>query len=123
MLVVAGADLLASGQHDLGLEQVVDRQAALAAEMTHSADEGEPADARRRDDPARRGEPMLARGGVDLAPDAAAADPYDARLGIDVDALQQGKVDDDSVVDGAEPRAVVPATADRQRQTVVACEA
>ena len=71
----ARADALAAGQDELGLEQVVDGQAALAGQVAQAAAEGQAADAGGRDDPARRGEAVLVGGGVDLAPGAAAADP------------------------------------------------
>ena len=85
VLVGARADALAAGQHELGLEQVVDRQAALAGQVAEAAAEGQAADAGRRDDPARRGEAVLVGGGVDLAPGAAAADADGPGLRVDLD--------------------------------------
>ena len=41
----AGGDEAAVGQHHVGFEQVVDRQAALAREVAEPAAEREPADA------------------------------------------------------------------------------
>jgi hypothetical protein len=81
--VLAGArtDALAAGQDEVGLQQVVDSQAALAGEVTQSATQGQAADAGRRDDPARRGQAVFVGGGVDLAPGAAAADADGAGLG------------------------------------------
>ena len=81
VLVGARADALAAGEHHLGLEQVVDRQAALARQVADAAAEREAADAGGRDDPARGRQAVLVGGGVDLAPGAAAADPDRARLG------------------------------------------
>ena len=111
-----GADPLAARQHDLRLEQVVDRQAALAGQVAHAAAEREAADAGGRDDPARRRQPVLVGRGVDFAPGAAAADPHRAGLGIDLDVLQAREVEDDAVVAGAQPGAVVAAAAHRQQE-------
>ena len=72
--------LLAVGEHELRLEQVVDREPALAGQVADAAAERQAADAGGRDDPARRREAVLVRGRVDLAPGAAAADPDGARL-------------------------------------------
>src|SRR6185436_6874479 len=101
---------------------VVDREAVLAAEVADAAAEGEAADSRGRDDPARRSEPVLVRRGVDLAPGAAAGDADGARLRIDLDVLQQREVDHDAVVDGSETGAVVAAATDGEQQIVVARE-
>src|SRR4029077_5129657 len=39
-------------------------------------------------------------------------------LGVDLDALQPREVEDDAIIDGPQPGAVVGAAADRQRQGV-----
>ena len=122
VLVRRGADPLAAREHDLGLEQVVDRQAALAGQVADAAAEGEAADAGGRDDPARRRQPVLVGRGVDFAPDAAAADPHRAGLRIDLDVLQAREVEDDAVVTGPQAGAVVAAAADREQELVVAGE-
>ena len=62
VLVGARAHALAAGEHELGLEQVVDRQAALAGQVAEAAAERQAADAGRRDDPARRREAVLVGG-------------------------------------------------------------
>ena len=87
VLVLARADALAARQDDLRLEQVVDREAALAGQVAEAAAEREAADAGGRDDPAGRGEAVLVGRGVDLAPGAAAADPDGPRLRVDLDSL------------------------------------
>ena len=101
-------------------QQVVDRQAVLAGQVAEAAAEREPADAGRADDPARGGEPVLVGGAVDLAPRAAAADADGAGARVDVDPADRGEVDHDAVVDRAEPGAVVPAAADREREARLA---
>ena len=49
----AGGDEAPIGQHDVGLEQVVDRQPALAGQVSEPAAERQPADTGGRDDAAR----------------------------------------------------------------------
>ncbi len=117
MLVGARADLPAVGEHDVGLQQVVDRQAEGAREVPEAAAEREPADAGRRDDAAGGREAVLAGGAVHLAPGAAAADANGPRLRVDLDVPERGEVDDDAVVDRAEAAAVVAAAADGERRS------
>ena len=66
--------------------------------------------------------PAFAGHGVDLAPDAAAADAHGAGLVVGDDVLQAGQVDDHPVVDDAEAAAVVPAAADRDQRAAGAGE-
>jgi hypothetical protein len=47
MLTPACGDESSIGEHDIGLEQVINRQAVLAGQITRAATEREPADARR----------------------------------------------------------------------------
>ena len=115
-------DDAAVGQHDVRLEQVVDREAALARQVAEAAAEGEAADAGGGDDPARRGQPERVGGVVDLAPGAAAADPDGARLRVDPNAVQRREVDHQAVVARPQPGAVVAAAADGEEQVVVAGE-
>ena len=75
-----------------------------------------------RDDPRRRGQAGLVGRGVDLAPRAAAADADGARGRIDLDGLQEGEVEDDSVVADPQPAAVVAAAANGEQQVVAARE-
>src|SRR6202043_3327826 len=123
MLLGTRANGIAVGEHDLGREQVVDRQAELASQVPYPTPEREPADAGCRDDSTRGREAMLAGSPVDLAPCAAAADANRARCGIDSDVLEQRQVDHNAVVDRPETGAVVSATADGQRELVRAGEA
>jgi hypothetical protein len=122
VLVGARAHAVAARQHQLGLEQVVDREAVPPCEVTQAAAQGEASDAGRGDDPARRGEAVLVRRLVDLAPRAAAADADGPGLRIDVDVLERGEIDDDTVVNSAEPGSVVAASADGEGQVAVAGE-
>ena len=81
VLLGVGAHALAAREHQLGLEEVVDRQPELAGQVAEAAAEREAADPGGRDDPARRRQAVLAGRLVDLAPGAAAADANRARLG------------------------------------------
>lgn len=65
---------LAADQHEVRLEQVADRESVLAGEMADAATEGQPADTRGRDVPARCGEAVLVRRPIDLASGATATD-------------------------------------------------
>ena len=123
VLVCGCSHLLAAGEDDVGLEQVVDAETAFAGQVAQAAAQREAADAGGRDDPARRRQAVLVGRRIDLAPRAAAADPDRAGLGVDLDALQPRKVEDDAVVDGPQPGAVVAAAADRQRQVVALAKA
>jgi len=122
VLLAAGAHALAAREHELGLEQVVDRQAELGRQVTEAAAERQAADAGGRDDAARSRQAVLVRRAVDLAPGAAAADPDRPGLRIDVDRLEPGQVDDDAAVARAQPGAVVTATANGQQQAVLVGE-
>ena len=122
VLVGARADAFAAREHDVRLEQVVDRESVLAAEVADAAAEREAADSGGRDDPARRRQAVLVRRAVDLAPGAASTDAHGARLRVDLDVLQQRQVDHDAVVDRSETGAVVAAAADGEQQVVVARE-
>jgi hypothetical protein len=70
ILVGAGGDALAAGQHDVGRQRVVDRQPVLARQVAVAAAEREAADPGGGDDAADRREPVLVRGAIDVAPRA-----------------------------------------------------
>ncbi len=118
VLVGVRTHLRAVGQHQLCLEQVVDREAVLPRQVPVAAAEGQAADAGRRQDPARQGEPVLVGRGVDLAPRAAAADAHGLRVRVDGDLLQQSEIADDAVVDRSEAWPVVSAAANGDGQAV-----
>ena len=71
VLVVGRGHDAAVGGHDLGLDQVVAREAELALEPPAAAAEGEAGDAGAGHAPAGDGEPVLLGRGVELAPGAA----------------------------------------------------
>ena len=82
VLVRGGTDRLAACEHDVGLEQVVDREAALAGQMPEAATQRETTDAGGRDDPARCRQAVLVGRGIHFAPGAATADPRRPSAGI-----------------------------------------
>ena len=86
VLVLARAHEPAVGEHDLGREQRVDRQAVVAHQPADAAAEREPADAGVRDLAGGHGEAVLLGRGVELAEQRAAADADHGALGVDVDA-------------------------------------
>ena len=79
-----------------------------------------PPDAGGRDDAARRGQAVLVGRLVDLAPQAAAANPNRTSLRIDLNVLHEREIGDHSAVAGAQPGAVVAAASHCQEQIVVA---
>ena len=68
VLVGARVHERAVGEHDLGADQAVDRQAVAARQMAQATAEREPADAGRRDDPRRRRTAVLGGRPIDLRP-------------------------------------------------------
>jgi hypothetical protein len=117
-----GRDQAAVGQHHVGFEQVVHRQAALARQMADAAAEREAADACRADDAAGRGHAEGMRRMVNIAPGATAFDAHGARRGIDADALHRRQVDHQPLVAHPQSAGVVAAAADRQAQQLLARE-
>jgi hypothetical protein len=81
-----------------------------------AASQGEATDAGGGEDPGRGGQPVPVRRGVEGPPGGTPLHPGGARGGIDVDPVHRGQVDHQPAVDGAEPRAVVSAAADGDRQ-------
>ena len=122
VLALAGRDEAAIGQDDVGLEQVVDRQAVLAREVPGAAAEGEARDAGGRDDAEGHGQAERVGGVVDVARRAAGIDPHGAARRIDAHALHQREVDHQAVVAAAEARAIVAAAPDGDEQALVAAE-
>ena len=88
LLVLVGVDDAAVGEHELGPEDVVDREAVAARQVADPAAEHQTAGSGRADEPYGRGQSVLAGGRVDLAEQAAARDGGGSRVGVDLDALQ-----------------------------------
>ena len=110
------------GEHDVGGEQVVDRQPVLPRQVSVAAAEGQPPDAGGRDDAAGHAQPVRRGGTVDVGPGGAAADPHGSARRIDVDGAHRAQVRDDAAVTRAEARAAVAAAAHGDGQAVVAGE-
>ena len=117
--VRVGVDLehLAVGRDELDREQVVRGQSVLRHQPAEAAAEGQPGDPGRRDGAARDGEPVRARGVVQLAPEHAALGPHGRLLGVDLDALHLGEVDHHAAVRDRAAGDVVAAAADRHLET------
>ena len=101
------APQLSIGRHDLGGEDVVDRQAVEAAEVADAAADGDAAD------PDRAGVPEAGRETVldglgDLASGQAGLGPGGPAVGVDLEALHVAEIDDDAAVDRAVAGALWP---------------
>jgi hypothetical protein len=79
------AKLAVSGD-DVDREQVVDREAMLAAQMADATVQRQARDTRGRDDAARHSQPEELRLPVAVAPEGAAFRPHGPRRRIDMDA-------------------------------------
>ena len=105
VLVGGGPHDAAVGQHDLGCQQRVDREAVVAHQPADAAAERQAADAGVRDLARRHGQAVLLRGRVDLA--RAARRRRRARVavsGIDLDAAERAQVDQQRAVADASAR-------------------
>ena len=122
ILRLARRDEAAVGQHDVGLEQVVDGEAVLARQIAGAAAERQAGDAGGRDDAERHGQPEGVGGVVDVARRAARLDAHRPVRRIDAHALHHRQIDDQAVVAAAEAGAVVAAAADRDQQALLAAK-
>ena len=122
VLVHCGSDDRAVGEHDLGLEQVVDRESERSCQVTDPSTEREAPDTGGGDDPEWRREPVLMCRGVHLAEKCAAEDAGRTGIGVDGDPAHRREVDDEPIVDAAEPGSVVPAAAHGDFQPLLATE-
>ena len=103
-------------------DEVVAGQPARAHQDAQTAAEGETADPGHRDHTAGGRQPVRLGRGVEVSPGGAAAGAGDAPLGVDLHLVHLGQVDHQTVVDHGEPGGVVPATADRDLESVLAGE-
>src|SRR5215213_1505892 len=110
MLVRAGRHEMAVRRDDAGTAQAVRRQAELALEPARAGAEREAGDAHRGKPRARHREPVLLRGGVDLAPGGAALDADAQPRRIHSYRAHRREVDDEgAVVDREAVRTVAAA--------------
>ena len=120
--LVVDVEQLAVGGHQLGGQQLVDRQAVLSDQVADAAAEGEPADPDRAGvaEPGRQ--PVGAGGGGVLAGRQPRLGPGGALLGVDLQGVHVGQVEHDAAVGGAVPGQAVAAAANRQLQPGLACQ-
>ena len=95
--------------HDLGGEQVVDREAVGAHEKAHASAERDPADPDRCRVAEPRREPMLAGPHAVLASGEPRVCPCRAIFDIELERLHLGEIDHDAAVGGAVSGDAVPA--------------
>ena len=114
---------VAVGVDELDGQQVVGREAVFRHQPAEPAAEREPGDPRRRDHAAGDGEPVLARGGVELRPGEAALCPHRAGVRVDLGALHLGEVDHHRVVGDRAAGHVVASAADGDVEPGRPCEA
>jgi len=88
-----GRTHLTVGADDLGRDDVVAREPALATDPPVAAAERESGDTRVGYDASRCGKPEGLRFPVDVAPDRSALHACQSRFAIDVDATHERKVD------------------------------
>ena len=107
------------GQHDIRLEQVVNRQTEFAREIAVAAAEREARDAGGRDDPRGHGQSKGMRRVIHAALRATGFRPHGAVLRINAHPLHQGKVNHQAVVAAPESWPVVAAAPHRRKEIVL----
>ena len=122
VLRLGSGDETAVGQHHVGLDEIIDGESVLAAEIAVTAAQRQPGDAGGRDDPERHGLTEGLGRVIDVAGRAARAHSHRPVLGIDPHALHRRQVDDQAVIDAAKTRTIVAAAANGDRELVVAAE-
>ncbi len=109
-------------QNHIGLDQIIDGESVLAAKIAVAAAESQAGNACCRDDAERDCKTEGMGGMVNIARRATCPHPHGAVCRINAHALHHRQVDDEALVDAAEPRPVVAAAADRNRQRAVTAE-
>ena len=99
---------LAVGQHHVGLEQIIHGEAILAAEVAVTPAQRQAGNTGGRDDSERHGLTKSAGGVIDVAGDAAGADPHRPLRRVNPYALHHRQIDDQAVIDAAEPGPLWP---------------
>ncbi len=110
MLLGAGRDEAAIGEHHVNTEQVVDRQAQCTREIADTSTQRQPTDAGGGNEATGRGQPEGMGGMVHVAPGAAAFDASRVCSRIDAHTFHVREVDHQAVVAGTQAGAVVSAT-------------
>ena len=119
VLARACGDQVAGGQQDVGLEQIVEGQPELASQVAHATAKCQPGDPGRPEDARRDGEPERVSRVIEIGQGAARLYPHGPLVRVDPDPAQASEVDDESVVDRPEARAMVAAPSDRDLQSEV----
>jgi hypothetical protein len=104
------------GRHHVGADEVVHHHAELPRQPAKAAAQREAGDAGVRDHPAGDRKAVALRGGIELAPRQAGAGECAAPIGIDLELLHAGHVDDETVVAHRPAGKAVTAGADRHAQ-------
>ena len=112
----------AIGQHDVGGEQVVQREPVFANQPPETAAEGQARHAGHRHEAAGRGQTVRLKRVVHLGPVAAALGADRARIGIDGDRSHSREIDHEPFVAHREAGDVVAGAANRDDQALVDCK-
>jgi hypothetical protein len=122
VLRLARREHAAVGGDHLDRHEVVDGEAMLAPHPAQTTPEREPGDARLGDDTQRSGQPVRLCLPVDVGQRAPGLRSHRARLGVDVDRLHPGQVDDETAVADRVARHPVASPAHGELETLLAGE-
>jgi hypothetical protein len=115
MGILAGRDEGAVGEHDVGGEQVVDRQPEPAGQVADAAAESQPGHSGRGQESGWGGHAERHGGVVDVTPGASGVGADGAAVRADRGAAQHRQVDDQGVVPDTQAGRVVAAAPDGDR--------
>ena len=119
---LARSDKPTVGQHDVGLDQTIDGEPVLAAQIAVTAGKREASDAGGRDDAKRHSQSERVRRVIDLSGQAARGDPRSLGRRIDPYALHHRKIDNETIIDAAEPGSIMAAATYGDGQILLAAE-
>ena len=117
-----GRPYLPPGVDDLRGDKAVARQPVLAAHPPFTTSERKSRDPGVRNDTARRGQPEDLGFAVDIAPQGTALRSDELRIGIDVDPVHEGEIEQHPSVDARQARDGMSSAADREQQALFAGE-
>ena len=110
------------GQHHVGLDQIIDGEPELAAQVARPSGKREPRDAGGRDDAERHSQSERVRRVIDLSGQAARGDPHGLGRRIDPYALHHRKIDNETIIDAAESGSIMAAATNGDGQILLAAE-
>ena len=119
IVVVAGVDEGSVGEHDIGADEVIGREAVAAVKPADAAAEREPGEAGRGVDPDREGEVMGGGRGVDIAEQRPGLHHHRRGRRVDGDCTTSPVVDDDAAICKSAAGHVVATAADRDGQAML----